>query len=100
MLIVWGRVRSTLISDLKALLRNLPILGPSEAMLPKKSKLSQNAKKVRRSPIEGTDSSLNLTVRMDLGSFGGIYSCVPPDYMTVAAGDGVSRMTRHAGGRT
>jgi hypothetical protein len=44
MFIVWGRVRSTLISDLKALLRNLPILGPSEAMLPKKA----NSRKMQR----------------------------------------------------
>ena len=66
----------------------------------KKSKFSQNTKEVRRSPIEGTDNSLNLTVRMDLGHFGGIYSCVPPYCATVAAGDEVSRMTRHAGGCT
>ena len=37
---------------------------------------------------------------MDLGRFGGIHSCVPPYCMTVAAGDGVSRMTRQAGGCT
>jgi hypothetical protein len=68
-------------------------------MLPKKSKFSQNTKEVRRSPIDGADSSLNLTVRIDLGRFAEIYSCVQPYCTTVAAGDGVPRMTRHAGGR-
>ena len=66
----------------------------------KKSKFSQNTKEVRRSPIEGTGSALNLTLRTDLERFGEIYSCVQPYCTTVAAGDRIPRMTRHAGGCT
>jgi hypothetical protein len=66
----------------------------------KKKQILTKHKGSTRSPIEVTDSALNLTLRMDLERFGEIYSCVQPYCTTVAAGDRIPRMTRHAGGCT